>query len=253
MTNPHGSFIWYELLTNDHAAAKAFYDAVLGWNIEPRGEGEIDYRMIRTGSGNAGGVMQLTDEMRDHGARPTWLGYIGVDDVDRTVEEAQAAGAKVMMPAFDMPGVGRLAMLADPQGAPFYVMRGASAESSTAFDPDTVGHCAWNELSTTDLAAAKRFYPALLGWTLGEAMPMGPMGDYQFIDHAGRTIGAMFEPQGQGALWRFCFRVANLGASLDMTKRGGGTVTFGPTEIPGGDRIFQALDPDGAHFMCVAN
>jgi len=82
--NPKGDFIWYELMTTDADGAKAFYDAVVGWNI---GEGAPEfqgYRMIGRSDGKfAGGVLPLTDEMRQHGARPTWLGYIHVPDVDR--------------------------------------------------------------------------------------------------------------------------------------------------------------------------
>ena len=253
MPNPHGSFIWYELLTSDHAKAKAFYDPVAGWDIEPQpsAPGGMDYRMIRTGSGNTGGVMQLTDEMRGHGARPTWLGYIGVDDVDATVASAEAAGGRVLMPAFDVPNVGRIGMLADPQGASFYVMRGLSDESSNAFSPTTLGHGAWNELLTTDLAGAKDFYLPLFGWELGDAMPMGPMGDYQFINQGGQMIGAMFAPGDPNPAWRFCFRTASLERSVEVLKAGGGELRAGPMEVPGGDHIIQATDPDGVFFMLV--
>lgn len=251
MSNSHGSFIWYELLTNDHQAAKRFYDGVIGWDIEPEPAGPIDYRMIRTESGNSGGVMQLNGQMREHGARPVWLGYIGVDDVDETVAKAESGGAKVLMPAYDIPDVGRLAMLADPQGASFYVMRGSSDGTSTAFAPDLVGHCAWNELLTTDLAAAKDFYLPLFGWTLGEAMPMGPMGDYQFIEHDGRMIGAMFAPGDPRPQWRFCFRTADLQGSIAAIESGGGQVLNGPMEVPGGGMIIQANDPEHAFFMLI--
>src|SRR5882757_10308080 len=99
-TNPAGSFIWYELITPDPVGAKSFYDAVVGWTIEPEPSGEMDYRMIgRADSGNAGGVMRLTDEMQSHGARPIWLGYITVDDVDRSVAAIEQAGGKALMPA----------------------------------------------------------------------------------------------------------------------------------------------------------
>lgn len=251
MPNAYGDFIWYELLTSDHARAKAFYDTVVGWDIEPAPAGPVDYRMIRTASGNAGGVMQLTDDMRAHGARPTWLGYIGVYDVDRTVAQATEAGAKVLMEPFDIEGVGRLALLADPAGAPFYVMRGFSEEASDAFSPATVGHAAWNELVTSDLDGAKSFYPALFGWTLGDVMPMGPMGDYQFIEQGGEMIGAMFAPGDRQPAWRFCFRTESLERSIEAVNSGGGQVLFGPTEVPGGGRIIQATDPDGAFFMVI--
>src|SRR5213075_1351470 len=109
--NPPGDFIWYELITPDPVAAKTFYDAVVGWTIEPQPSGEMDYRMIgRADGGMAGGVMRLTDEMASHGARPTWLGYINVDDVDSRVESIEKAGGKVLLPAFDIPNIGRIAM-----------------------------------------------------------------------------------------------------------------------------------------------
>jgi predicted enzyme related to lactoylglutathione lyase len=253
MRNPHGDFIWYELLTRDAQAAKAFYDAVVGWDIQPRPPGEMDYRIIGTASGFAGGVMQLTPEMVDGGARPTWLGYIGVDDVDATVAAVEQAGGRAMRPAFDIPDVGRIAMLADPHGIPFYVIRGATDEESTAFSPDTPGHAAWNELSTPDLEAAKAFYLPLFGWTLGDVMPMGEMGDYQFIEHGGRMIGAMMNVQSGGhPSWNFAFRTDSVDRGFDAIKAGGGTVTYGPAEVPGGDRVVQAIDPEGAVFMIVS-
>ena len=89
MSDQAGSFIWYELMTPDPAASKSFYDAVVGWDIDaqPAMSGDVDYRMIkRSDGGNAGGVLKLTDEMRGHGARPVWLGYIMVDDVDAAVD-----------------------------------------------------------------------------------------------------------------------------------------------------------------------
>ena len=252
MPNPRGDFIWYELLTDDHAQARAFYDPVVGWDIEPAASNPMDYRMIRIpGGGHAGGVMQINDEMRGHGARPTWLGYIGVDDVDATVAQAKDAGGNVLMAAFDLPTVGRMALLADPAGAPFYVMRGASDQTSDAFSANAIGHCAWNELLTSDLRMATDFYIPLFGWTLGHSMPMGPMGDYQFILQGSQTIGAMFAPPDRRPAWRFCFRVENLEQSIAAVRAGGGEILFGPTEVPGGGRIIQANDPDGVFFMVI--
>src|SRR5690348_1849885 len=81
--NPTGDFIWYELMTTDAEAAKDFYDAVVGWNFGEGAEEYQGYRMINTRDGGfAGGVMPITNEMQQHGARPTWLGYLNVNDVD---------------------------------------------------------------------------------------------------------------------------------------------------------------------------
>src|SRR3982751_5847494 len=119
-----GQFIWYELMTTDVDAAKAFYDAVIGWNIESQSNFPNGYRMIGRSDGkSAGGILPLTEEMQQHGARPAWLGYIHVTDVDASVAAIEKAGGHVLMPAFDIPGVGRVAMVADPEGAPFYIMK----------------------------------------------------------------------------------------------------------------------------------
>ena len=257
-SSAHGAFIWYELITPDPVAAKTFYDAVVGWNIEPQPSGEMDYRMIgRADGGNAGGVMRLTDEMQSHGARPTWLGYVAVDDVDASMASIEQTGGKALMPAFDIPNVGRIAMVTDPQGAPLYVMRatppaGDENKVSDVFSPDQPGRVSWNELTTSDLEAAKRFYPAQLGWTLGDVMPMGDMGDYQFITHHGVPLGAMMTAAAENQpRWRYYFRVANIDTAKQAVEAGGGTVTHGPQEVPGGDRILIGTDPQGAEFAVV--
>ena len=124
--DPTGAFIWYELMTTDPEGAKAFYDTVVGWDI---GEGAPEYngyRMInRKDGGFAGGVLPLTAEMQQHGARPTWLGYIYVPDVDQAVGKIEAAGGTALMPAMDIPNVGRFAVVQDPQGATFALFKSA--------------------------------------------------------------------------------------------------------------------------------
>ena len=256
--NPTGDFIWYELMTPDAEGSKAFYDAVVGWNI---GEGVAEfggYRMIGTADGSfTGGVLPITDEMREHGARPTWLGYLNVGDVDRKVADIEAAGGKALLPPTDIPNVGRIAMVADPQGAPFYVMKpippeGRENEASTVFSPADQGRCAWNELSTSDPLAARRFYGEQFGWTTENFMPMGEQGEYRFIDHHGLTLGAIAGSMGdQPPHWRFYFRVPSVGRAKEIAEAKGGKIVMGPMEVPGGDNIVIGIDPQGAEFALV--
>src|SRR5436190_6312661 len=97
---PRGDFIWYELITSDVAGAKSFYDAVVGWNIADKSDFPNDYRMIGRSDGKfAGGAMQITDDMAQHGAKPIWLGYILVADVDASVAAILAEGGQVFTPA----------------------------------------------------------------------------------------------------------------------------------------------------------
>jgi predicted enzyme related to lactoylglutathione lyase len=257
MTNPHGYPIWYELLTPDHAEAKRFYEAVVGWEIGARPDGDMDYRMIGTGTGQVGGVMALTDAMKSGGAKPGWQFYIGVDDVDATAAAVTAAGGAVLMPAFDLPGVGRMALIADPQGAAFYVMRGASDAASTAFQPGetaTSGHAVWNELSSSDPDGAIGFYTRVFGWRQEGAMPMRDLGEYRFLQAGTVPIGAamgLVDSDWPG--WLFYFLVPDIDAATARVRDGGGTVVQEPIEIPGGGFSMVARDPHGVRFGLVGS
>jgi predicted enzyme related to lactoylglutathione lyase len=256
--NPPGDFIWYELMTADAEGAKAFYDAVVGWSIGEAAAEFNGYRMINTGDGGfAGGVLPLNDEMRQHDARPTWLGYLNTRDVDSKVASIEAAGGKALMTPTDIPNVGRIAMVTDPQGAPFYVMKpippkGKENEPSTVFSPNDQGRCAWNELSTSDPVAARNFYGDQFGWKTDNFMPMGEHGEYRFIDHEGLTLGAIAGTMGdQPPHWRFYFRVPSVSKAKEVAESKAGKIVMGPMEVPGGDHILVGIDPQGAEFALV--
>jgi predicted enzyme related to lactoylglutathione lyase len=259
MTNPHGSWIWYELMTPDAAASRAFYEGVVGWKIDAESMMPgAEYRILHAGDGDIGGMLTLDAAMLAGGAKPTWLGYVGVEDVDASVAGITAAGGSVHVPPTDIPGVGRFAMLSDPQGVPFYVMRGNSAEASTAFARTGLGHVSWNELQTGDDAAALAFYSEAFGWEKDGAMPM-PWGEYSFLRNVGTsgmdTIwGAMMprEKAEHPVGWTFYFRVPDIEAAHDRVKALGGTPLSDPMEVPGGERTFHAVDPQGASFGLVA-
>lgn len=258
MTNKHGDYIWYELLTSDADAAQSFYGKIVGWDVTDSGQPGMDYRILNKGENSVGGLMAITPDMASNGARPTWLGYVAVDDVDKCVESVEHGGGKVMMPAMDVPNVGRIAMVTDPQGAPFYVMKPAMEGTSLAFayDVPREGHCAWNELVTSDQKAAWHFYGTRFGWTKDGEMEMGPMGTYDFIRHNGETggvIGAIMTGTAEMGPphWNQYFRVADIDAAKSAIETNGGSITNGPMEIPGGDYAMNGIDPQGAHFGLV--
>lgn len=253
----HGSFIWYELLTTDPLGAKAFYDTVVGWDIDGASASpDMDYRMIKRGDGHmTGGVFTLNAEMLAGGARPCWLGYIGVDDCDVAAAAIEAKGGKITMPPMDVPMAGRIAMVEDCCGATYYIMTPApppGGGESTAFSQDIPGTCGWNELLSADQDKALSFYISLYGWTLPEPMDMGAMGKYQFINHKDAMIGAVMQsPQGAPPCWYHYFRVASIETAKAAVEANGGKVMNGPMEVPGGDWIVQGVDPQGAMFSLV--
>lgn len=257
MTNPLGSFIWYELMTSDPDGAAAFYGPVVGWTIAARSDadapGGVDYRMIgRTDGGNAGGVLALNADMIAGGARPGWLGYIYTPDVDAAIASMTADGATLQMPATDLP-VGRIAMVADPQGAPFYIMNpippeGEVDKDADAFSVTEAQHVRWNELATSDSDGAVAFYQKHFGWGQDGAMDMGEMGQYRFLQHDGEMIGAVM-PLVEGypvPMWNFYIGVDDIDRAHAAVTANGGTVTSEPMEIPGGEFAMNAIDPQGA-------
>jgi predicted enzyme related to lactoylglutathione lyase len=256
-----GAFIWYELMTDDPAGAKAFYDAVVGWTVEAEGSPMptgTEYRMIgRSDGGAAGGVLTISDDMRRNGAKPVWLGYIHSPDVDADVAAIVAAGGKVHMPATDL-AVGRIAMASDPQGAVIYLMNpvppsGQPDAKSDVFDYAKAEHVRWNELWTSDPDAAIALYTRLFGWTQEGDMDMGPMGKYRFLYREGGMIGAVgrAQPGGDGSRWDFYIGVDDIDRAARAVKVGGGRLTGDIQQIPGGDYSVRVRDPQGAGFGLV--
>ena len=117
----HGMFSWYELMTDDVEGSKAFYATLLGWTLEefPMEEGE-SYWVVKVGEEEMGGIMRIPPAAE--GAPPHWGVYITVDNVDECAKKAEQLGAKVLVPAMDIPQVGRFAVLQDPQGAAFAII-----------------------------------------------------------------------------------------------------------------------------------
>lgn len=260
MTNVVGEPMWYELMTRDLSAVRPFYMNVVGWKIglSPEAlDGVGDYEFImRDDGGLTGGMIQLTQEMQAGGARPLWAIYFTVDDVDAAVARAVELGGRVLMEAHDLGDIGRLAFVADPQGIPFYLMRGNSPERSQVYDTSSAayGQCGWNELITPDLDAALSFYGNLLGTSVTERMTMpGDAGDYCFLDLGDLRIGAAMTASHEWpAGWKFYFRVPDIDAAKAAVGANGGKSLMGPHDVPGDETILVASDPDGVTFGLVA-
>ncbi len=213
--------------------------------------------IVRSDGGSAGGILRLSEEMQHHGARPIWLGYLHVRDVDAAISAITADGGKVLMPRMDLPA-GRIAMLADPMGTPFYVMDpipppGKPDAKSDVFDVAAAQRVRWNELSSADLARARAFYAKHFDFQVNQTMPMGPMGDYCFFDHGGIRIGAVMQkpPSSPLGTWLFYFGVESVAAAKRAIEAGGGQVMHGPQQVPGGNWTIIAEDPAGAAFGIV--
>ncbi|MGR7995932.1 MULTISPECIES: VOC family protein [unclassified Xanthobacter] len=114
----HGKFYWNELLTDDVEKARAFYGATLGWTFDamPSGDGHA-YYVAHLGGEPVAGMMDKTDILPPE-VPPHWFPYINVDDIDARLKLLEANGGQVLRSAFEVPGIGRIAIVADATGAP---------------------------------------------------------------------------------------------------------------------------------------
>lgn len=252
----HGRFIWYELMTPDVAGATAFYGDVVGWTASQMPGGDMPYWVLEADGYGVGGVMALGEEHKAAGIPPNWTAYVAVDDADAAVEKARSLGGSVMREPQDIPGVGRLAIIADPAGAVLAVMKPTPPPGGRPEAPkDALGHTGWHELYSGPTDTTFAFYQGLFGWTKDEVHDLGPMGAYQlFSNQDGQVGGMMQKPDNLPATcWLYYVRVGDIDAAAGRVRAGGGQVLNGPMEVPGGDWVLQGMDPQGAMFCLMGH
>lgn len=251
-------FIWYDLMTTDAEAAKAFYQDVVGWKAQDAGHPDVAYTLlgIEGYESHVCGLMQLTEDMCAQNIPPHWMGYVDVEDVDAKAAEFKAAGGNVLMEPHDIQGVGRFAVVSDPQGAAISVFTPIPPEGGMPEFPPrgTPGTAAWRELYTSDPEAAVTFYGKMFGWKPSQEVDMGPMGKYHLFAGDSDDLGGMMRmPDGMPTpAWSYYFQVDGLNAAIERVKAGGGQLLNGPMDVPDGAVVAQFLDPQGAYFCLVS-
>jgi uncharacterized protein len=244
-----GRPLWYELMTSDMKAAESFYGTVVGWKTKPFDGAGQPYTMFnRSGDNNIAGVMTKPDEVK---APPFWAMYIGVPDLEEAAAHITRLGGSAHTEVIEVPSVGRMQMMMDPQGAAFYIYEPADDQQPPEAAAE-VGEASWRELMTTDMPAAMKFYQQVFGWQPSQAMDMGPMGTYQMFKRPHGDIGGMMNKPPEMANvppnWQIYFRVPDVHAAAERIKANGGQILNGPMEVPDGDWIVNAVDPQGAAF-----
>jgi len=257
MSESLGKYCWYELMTTDTEAAGKFYSHVVGWNLFEPGGPHAGYTLFQVGDQGIGGMMKLPEEACKAGARPGWMGYIWVPEVEAALAKVVAAGGTVHKEPADIPQIGRFAVVSDPQGANFVLFRHFGDQQAPPVPMETLGHVGWHELFATDNKTALEFYSGQFGWTKGEAFDMGPMGVYQLYiignEQMGKQYGGMANkpdafPQ---PVWLYYFNVDDIDTAVERVKTAGGQILMGPHQVPGGSWILQGLDPQGAMFALL--
>jgi len=243
-----GYFAWYELITTDMAAARAFYTEVVGWGAHDASTPDLAYTLFTAGKASVCGLMDLPQEARKMGATPRWMGYVSVNDVDVAAERIKRLGGAVYVPPTNS-NIGRISVVADPQTATLALVKGLKPGRQRPDDFAKQARVGWHELLAADCEKAFAFYGELFGWQKSGA-EIGPTDTYQVFSAGGQTIGGMFtkRPEDPIPFWLLYFNIGDIDAAAERVKSGGGQVLKGPVELPGGGWVARCRDPQGAAF-----
>jgi predicted enzyme related to lactoylglutathione lyase len=252
VVNFQGRFVWYELMTTDIEAAKAFYANVVGWDVRDASMSGGAHFLFTAGEALVSGLILLPEEARAKGAKPHWIGYIGVDDMDTVVERIKKLGGRLLFPPTDIPGASRFSVVADPQMATFALIQWLNVRQDLPAALDAPGRVGWYELLADDWRKAFAFYGKLFGWQKVES-DADAAGTYQLFSAGGETIGGTFtKPPAQPMpLWLYYFNVEDIETAEKRLQAAGGQVLNGPFEVPNGNWAVQCADPQGAIFALI--
>lgn len=245
-SHPAGTPSWIDIGAPDPAKTAAFYSALFGWDVEDLGPEAGGYRMARIGGDDVAGIGP-----QQAPGTPYWTTYITVASADETTQKAEGAGGMVIVPPMDVMTVGRMAVLADPNGAAFSVWE--PRDSIGAYRVNEHGTLCWNELNTWKLDEAKAFYGEVFGWGFGPTSP-----DYAEFMVGERVVGGMMPmssdrmPAETPEHWLVYFAVDDINATVARIKELGGITMMEPF-APGDDvgMMVVAADPDGAVFAVI--
>ena len=233
-----GKFVWHEQVSPDPTQAESFYTQLFGWGTEVFKPGEVDYTMISVGGGSHGAFGKAME-----GAPPPhWLGHVRVERLEETIEKAKEAGGTLAAGPFEMGEVGRMAIIADPQGA--YL----SAYEPQGDSPVPEGVFVWDELASTDVDGAQHFYEQVFGWTTND---MGDeFGGYRIFNRGEDGIaGLMTVPDTSvPPHWQPYVFVDDPDATSAKAIELGGAAVVEPMDVPKVGRIAVLRDPQGATF-----
>jgi predicted enzyme related to lactoylglutathione lyase len=244
-SHANGSFCWPEIATTDRKRSDTFYGELFGWDIRNAPGGFYGIAHLKDRA--VAGIYELMPDQVKQGVPSHWAAYVKVASADASATKAAELGGKILAAPFDVPGIGRMAVLEDPTGACVSLWEARGFEGSSLVDEP--GAPCWYELGTTDAAKAKAFYSALFGWTWKDSP------GYSEFNNGSLNAGGMMamgpEQKGIPSHWRVYIQVPDCDAVAKACMALGGQVHVPPMDIPCVGRFAVLNAPDGAYFSVI--
>ena len=182
----------------------------------------VSYTLFTVAEVPVCGLMDLSEGATEKGAKPRWLGYIGVDDVDASVEHISRLGGAVLVPPAEMQNFSRFAVVADPQMSSFALITWPRCENPET-EPGAQGHVGWHELLAGNSDKALAFYGELFGWQRVD-VKVGKRGTYRLFSAGQQAIGGMVHRPRTVSVqsWVYYFNVNDINSAAKRVKQRGG-------------------------------
>lgn len=238
-----GKFVWRDLMTDDPALVKPFYAALFGWEYVERNAQGRPYTLVRSGGQFIGGIAKADRRVADQ-PNSQWLSFLSVADVDQAVQQTRAAGGSVLLAAFDLPKIGRAAIVLDPQGAPLGLIRASFGDPADTPRP-VLNNFLWTEELVPDPRAAANFYSRLAGFVVVTEVD----GDRPFLllrKERDRAAIMRTPIDGMQPRWLVSVMVSDPVASARRAKQLGAKVIVAPHPDVRNGTIALIADPSGA-------
>jgi uncharacterized protein len=242
---PAGTPCWVDYGATDVEAAVRFYSEVLGWAPHPAGPEHGGYVLCRVGEHDAAGI----GPNNAPGTPPAWLTYLATTDADVTAGKALEAGGTVLAAPFEVAGLGRMAVIADPEGAVFGVWQALGHIGSSVVNEP--GGLTWNEAAHRDPEVGRAFYATVFGYRYAPVPGAGDVYRTFSVDgeHPVGGMGAVPVPETPPH-WLTYFAVTDADATVAAARERGATVEAGPFDTEFG-RMATITDPWGATFAVI--
>jgi predicted enzyme related to lactoylglutathione lyase len=244
-----GKIIWHDLLTDTPEASKRFYSELFGWEFQEIGLDlgifrSVNYTLIRHNGELIGGMIDQS-RLDTQADISQWVVLVSVSDIEKATEALEAGGGKVFTPPTDLAERGRIAVVADAQGALFAMLE--TKDGDPIDKEPAIGSFLWDEIWSANVDETARFYQRIADYEIGEKSVNANEG-YRFLSTEGKPrAGILANPVEElPPLWVTYIRVDDPAAITARVEELGGQILLDSQDRDLGGQVALIAGPSGA-------